>query len=249
MCPCSVSSCHRGHSAAAIPSVTGRQAGHQRPHSPRAQRSAEPWKPFGLRPGWAFKARSIRCGMSDAPLKSAAGPSWLYLLLWHWLLRHGWGLEAGIALGELFEISPHPTWATAPNARLEDRAKGTSANNESRELLGGFRGYLGNDRRPPNLSFHQNRTALGSILFICFCLRFSRKRGIPWLCCSVAQSCLTLCDPVDCSMPGFPVLHYFREFTQTHVHWISDAIQPSRPLPMALLLLSHFSLVRLFVTP
>ena len=91
----SVSSCHRGHSAAAIPSVTGRQAGHQRPRSPRAQRSAEPWKPFGLGPGWAFKARSIRCGMSDAPPKSAAGPSWPYLLLWHWLPRRGWGWKWG----------------------------------------------------------------------------------------------------------------------------------------------------------
>ena len=44
---------------------------------------------------------------------------------------------------------------------------------------------------------------------------------------SVAQSCLTLCDPVDCSMPGFPVHHQLPEFTQTHIHWVSDAIQPS----------------------
>ena len=36
--------------------------------------------------------------------------------------------------------------------------------------------------------------------------------------CSVAQSCLTLCDPMDCSMPGFPVLHHLLELTQTHVH-------------------------------
>ena len=37
-------------------------------------------------------------------------------------------------------------------------------------------------------------------------------------CCSVVQSCQTLCDPVDCSTPGFPVLHYLSEFSQTHVH-------------------------------
>ena len=36
--------------------------------------------------------------------------------------------------------------------------------------------------------------------------------------CSVAKSCLILCDPMDCSMPGFPVLHYISEFAQTHVH-------------------------------
>ena len=47
---------------------------------------------------------------------------------------------------------------------------------------------------------------------------------------SVAQSCLTLCDPMDRSTPGLPVRHQLPEFTQTHVHHVSDAIQPSRPL-------------------
>ena len=47
---------------------------------------------------------------------------------------------------------------------------------------------------------------------------------------SVAQSCPTLCDPMDCSRPGFPVHHQFPEFTQSHVHWVGDAIQPSHPL-------------------
>ena len=47
---------------------------------------------------------------------------------------------------------------------------------------------------------------------------------------SVARSCPTLCDPRDCSMPGLPVHHQLPEFTQTHVHWVSDAIQPSHPL-------------------
>ena len=47
---------------------------------------------------------------------------------------------------------------------------------------------------------------------------------------SVAQSCLTLCDPMNCSTPGLPVHHQLPEFTQTHIHWVSDAIQPSHPL-------------------
>ena len=47
---------------------------------------------------------------------------------------------------------------------------------------------------------------------------------------SRAQSCLTLCNPMDCSMPGFPVHHQLSELAQTHVHQISDAIQPSHPL-------------------
>ena len=53
---------------------------------------------------------------------------------------------------------------------------------------------------------------------------------------SVAHSCPTLCDPMDCSMPGLPVHHQPPEFTQTHVLWVSDAIQPSHPLCHPLLL-------------
>ena len=47
---------------------------------------------------------------------------------------------------------------------------------------------------------------------------------------SVTQLCPTLCDPMDCSRPGLPVHHQLPEFTQTHVHRVSDAIQPSHPL-------------------
>ena len=48
---------------------------------------------------------------------------------------------------------------------------------------------------------------------------------------SVSQSCLTLCDPMNCSMPGFPTLHHLLEFPQIHVHWVRDAVQWSHPLP------------------
>ena len=47
---------------------------------------------------------------------------------------------------------------------------------------------------------------------------------------SVAQSCLTLCNPLDCRTPGFPAHHQLPELTQTHVHQVGDAIQPSHPL-------------------
>ena len=47
---------------------------------------------------------------------------------------------------------------------------------------------------------------------------------------SVTQSCLTPCDPMDCGMPGLLVYHQLLEFTQIHVHWVGDAIQPSHPL-------------------
>ena len=60
----------------------------------------------------------------------------------------------------------------------------------------------------------------------------SDQCGAPWGCCycSVAQSCLILWDPMDCSMPGLPVPHHIPKFAQVHVHCISDAIQPSYPL-------------------
>ena len=59
-------------------------------------------------------------------------------------------------------------------------------------------------------------------------------------CCSATQSCPALCHPMDCSMPGFPVLHCLPEFAQTHVHWLSDAVQPSNPLsPSSALSLSQ----------
>ena len=48
---------------------------------------------------------------------------------------------------------------------------------------------------------------------------------------SVAQLCVTLCDPIDSSTPGLPVHHQFPEVLQTHVHWVGAAIQPSHPLP------------------
>ena len=47
---------------------------------------------------------------------------------------------------------------------------------------------------------------------------------------SVVQSCPTLCNPINCSTPGLPVHHHLPEFTQTHVHRVGDAIQPSHPL-------------------
>ena len=67
-----------------------------------------------------------------------------------------------------------------------------------------------------------------------------------WLLFSLLFShsvCLTLCNPMDCSTPGFPVLHHLPELAQTHVHWVSDAIQPSHPLsspfPLAFNLSQH----------
>ena len=63
-------------------------------------------------------------------------------------------------------------------------------------------------------------------------------------CCSVIQPCLILCNPMDCSMPGFPVLHHLLEIAQTHVHCVGDTIQPSHPLSSPSL--SIFPSIRVF---
>ena len=82
--------------------------------------------------------------------------------------------------------------------------------------------------------------------------RFSPGKNIPLFppssvqLSSVAQLRLTLCDPMDCNTPGFPVLHHLPELAQTHVHRVGDAIQPSYPLSPLLLLPSIFLSIRVF---
>ena len=63
---------------------------------------------------------------------------------------------------------------------------------------------------------------------------------------SVTQSCLTLCNPMDCSTPGFPVCHQLPELTQIHVHQVCDAIQPSHPLSSPSPPLAIFPSIRVF---
>ena len=65
----------------------------------------------------------------------------------------------------------------------------------------------------------------GSVIYTYICM------NIYICCCYVAKSCPALCNSVNCSMLGFPVLHYLPEFAQVRVCWVADAIQPSHPLP------------------
>ena len=72
---------------------------------------------------------------------------------------------------------------------------------------------------PPDVFFSSD-----TVVYISRCLSCSVQSS------SVAQSCPTLCNPMECSTPGFPVHHQLPEPTQTHVHRLGDAIQPSHPL-------------------
>ena len=64
--------------------------------------------------------------------------------------------------------------------------------------------------------------------------------------CSVSKLYLTLCDLMDCNVPGTPVLHYVLEFVQIHVHRVSDAIQPPHPLPPTSPFAFNLSSIRAF---
>ena len=86
--------------------------------------------------------------------------------------------------------------------------------------------------------FEEISSLAHSIVFLYFFALFTLVRFS-----SVVQSCLTLCDSMNCSMPGFRIHHQLLDFTQTHDHWVGDAIQPSHPLsspsPPALNLSQH----------
>ena len=86
------------------------------------------------------------------------------------------------------------------------------------------------------------------ILIVSFCSYLSEVVTFWVQFSSVAQSCPTLCDPMNCSTPGLPVHHLLPESTQTHVHCVSDAIQPSHPplspSPPALTLSQHQGLFK-----
>ena len=84
---------------------------------------------------------------------------------------------------------------------------------------------LGCDSKRQNVILGKVHLLFSTVLFLVL-----RTINSDCCCCSVAQLCPTLCDLMDCSTPGFPVLHHLLEFVQTHVHWVDDTIQPSHPL-------------------
>ena len=100
--------------------------------------------------------------------------------------------------------------------------------------------FMGLHSRQEFLSFHEEELeVVQQLILVEAFTSWNKKKEVSWEIChctfpdsvqSVAQSCLTLCDPVNRSTPGLPVHHQLPEFTQTHVHRVSDAIQPSHPL-------------------
>ena len=100
------------------------------------------------------------------------------------------------------------------------------------------------DRRVTNMDSSSFWTWSNHLSIVWPCLSCE----LSYCCCLVTKFCSTLCDPVDCRTPGFPVHHYLLEFAQTHVHWVSEAIQRFHPLslpsPPALNLSQHQGLFK-----
>ena len=93
---------------------------------------------------------------------------------------------------------------------------------------------LNTHTRPSQSGNHQSAFSLYGFTYSGYFISVESCNVCAWLLSiqfpSIAQSRRTLCDPMDCSTPGFPVLHQLPELTQIHVHRVSDAIQPSCPL-------------------
>ena len=109
-----------------------------------------------------------------------------------------------------------------------------------------------------NLLYWGNLKLSNFLLWIIYYLITSSLDRVGWwknmwderiegFCCSVTRSCLTLHDPMDCSTPGFAVLHYLLEHAQTHVIWVGDAIQTFYPLRPLHLLPFIFPRIRVFL--
>ena len=77
-------------------------------------------------------------------------------------------------------------------------------------------------------------------------IKVRRQNVVTICCCSVAHSCPTLCNPMDCNTPGFPVLHHLPELAQTLVHWGGDGTQPFHSLSPLFLLPVIFPSIRIF---
>ena len=140
---------------------------------------------------------------------------------------HVQGPWAGAGVCFSWRIQVHSTWlpgaAALPLALLES-AGGAGGCEWRSSLLWDMSTRLVSVKCLAHLS------SLASVDRLCRCTSSGGLLLLLSQFTSVAQSCPTLCDPADCSTPGFPVHHQLREFTQTHVHWVGDAIQPSHPL-------------------
>ena len=167
----------------------------------------------------------------------------------HWLNGHELEQTLGDSGGQGSLVYCHP-WGHKELDMTEQLTLSFSKRVDNEGLTVGFALSPTWAQRGPRLYVYHNVSHLHTFI------RQSEQswKGTSWYkcrdpahsCCSVTKLCLTLCDFMDCSTPGFPVLHCLPEFAQILVHWVGDAIQPSHPLSSLLLLSSVFPSIRVF---
>ena len=132
-------------------------------------------------------------------------PVWLFVILW--TVAYQASLSMGFSRQEYWSGLPCPSPKDLPDPGIEPGSPALEADALTSE---------------PCMSFKWDNW-LRILFSLCLITKVNKFLLFLFWCCLAAQSCLTLCDPKDCSMPGFPVLHQLPELTQTHVYWISDA--------------------------
>ena len=137
-----------------------------------------------------------------------------------WTVAYQAPPSMGFSRQECWSGLPFPSPRYLPNPGIETGSPTFQADSVPSEPPGKPTTQIWNwEQTMPQIWLHYS---LKYIIYISFLVSFKFN--------SVAHLCLTLCDPMDCSTPRPSVHHQLPELTQTHVHWISDAIQPSYPL-------------------
>ena len=146
-------------------------------------------------------------------------------------------------------------WQKADGKRVRKNRRGRDYGGRRIKFWGKYVHYFNCTDGFLGMCIHQTLSNFVFSLCVVYCIQFYiklfKKKRKNWTtknqfcdCCSVSQSCPTLYHPIECSTPGFSVLHHLLDLAQTHVNWISDAIQPSHPLSSPSLLPSIFPKIR-----
>ena len=195
------------------------------PAAPVRERSLEQDK--RPRAGWVLFSRDLSGLDSLSPLEWYPGsdPSWgfvglNYTRIWSWRNRPWWWINSLLSLAGPFSRPQIVPSSSSPDPKLQ-----SLCHKMPRLLSLSSKAFMLHPCNPYSFITHRSPCSPTPTPALCFPNTEIRDTH-----CSGAQSCPTLCDPMDCSTPGFPVLHYLLESAQTHVHWVDDTIQPSYPL-------------------
>ena len=159
-----------------------------------------------------------------------------------WVVAYQAPMSMGFSRQEYWSGLPFPSPGYLPDPGIEPRSATLEADTLTSEPPREAHYHI----MTPFIPNYPMRSALSevNVVTLAFFWLVSMVYSFPsfyFLFLLATESCLTFCDPMDCSTPGFPVLHCLLELAQTHAHWVSNAVQPSHPLlpPLSALNLSQ----------